>query len=246
MTSTRIVLLHGFWGFVRCGPVSYFRGVADALRRSGPPPLVPRVPPSGTIAERAEALARQLFRTDISAFALVAHSMGGLDARYLAAHLDPDHRVKSLVTVASPHRGTSVAAWVLESDMPVPRLIRRAGGPALRELTPSARAADPIPDRADVAYASYACCRPIAELPLWLRHFGRTIPDDNDGLVPVDSARWGTFCGIVRTDHIEVVGWSLALPNRSESRPFDHLAFWKRAASVAMTTAGDPPAEERS
>lgn len=245
MTSTQLVLLHGFLGFVRCGPISYFRGVANALRESGPAPLLPHVPATGIIAERAEALARQLFRTDKSAFALVAHSMGGLDARYLIAHLDPDHRVRSLVTVASPHRGTSVAAWVLESALPVPCLIRRAGVHALRELTPSARAADPIPDRADVAYASYACCRPIPELPLWLRHFGRMIPDDNDGLVPVDSARWGTFCGTMRADHFEVAGWSLGLPNHREARPFDHLAFWKRAASVAMRAAGNQPAEEQ-
>jgi triacylglycerol lipase len=237
MTSSQVVLLHGFLGFVRYGPISYFRGVADALRQAGLTPFVTNVPSAGTIAERAEALAQQLFPTDISTFALVAHSMGGLDARYLIAHLDPDHRIKSLVTVATPHRGTPVATWSLEFDALVPGLIRRIGNPALGDLTPSSRAAHPIPDRADVAYASYAAHRPITELPLWLRPFGRVIPDDNDGLVSVDSARWGTFHGVLRTDHIEVVGWSLGLPSLSESRPFDHLAFWKRAASDAMKAA---------
>lgn len=245
MTSPQVVLLHGFGGFVHYGPIAYFRSVADALRQAGFPPLVTSVPSAGTIAERAEALARQLFCTDISTFSLVAHSMGGLDARYLITHLDADHRVRSLVTVATPHRGTSVATWILESGALVPGLIRRLGSSALRDLTPSARAANPIPDRPDVAYASYACYRPVTELPLWLRPFGRVIPDDNDGLVPVDSARWGTFHGILRTDHVEVVGWSLGLPNRSKSRPFNHLPFWMRAVSDATKAAGGMATEER-
>lgn len=237
MTSPGVALLHGFLGFARCGPIAYFRGVGDALRQGGVVPLVPEVPATGTVAERAEALARQLFRTDTSTFALVAHSMGGLDARHLITYLDRDHRVKSLITVGTPHRGTAVATRLLESRALVTGPIRRIGGPALRELTPQAREADPIPDRADVAYASYAGHRPIPELPLWLRPFGRAIASDSDGLVPVDSARWGTFRGVFRSDHVEFLGWSLGLPNPGAARPFDHLAFWRRAASDAMEAA---------
>jgi len=74
-------------------------------------------------------------------FALVAHSMGGLDARHLIARLDPDRRVKSLVTVGTPHLGTPLASWLLDSRRLVPAVIRRIGNPGLRELTPEVRAA---------------------------------------------------------------------------------------------------------
>lgn len=231
------VLLHGFLGFSRRGPIVYFRGVAQALRQAGIVPLVTEVPAAGTVTERAEALAKQLFRSDASTFALVAHSMGGLDARYLIARLDPDRRVKSLVTVGTPHRGTPVATTILNSRALVPALIRRIGNPGLRDLTPEAREAEQIPDRPDVGYASYAGCRPLAELPLWLQPLGRAIPTDNDGLVPVASARWGEFRGILRTDHVESVGWSLGLPSTRAARPFDHLSFWRRAVTEALEMA---------
>lgn len=230
-------LLHGFLGFSRRGPIVYFRGVAQALRQAGIVPLVPEVPAAGTVAERAEALARQLFRSDSSTFALVAHSMGGLDARHLIAYLDPDRRVKSLVTVGTPHRGTPVATAILDSRGLAVALIRRIGKPGLRDLTPEVREAEQIPDRADVRYTSYAGCRPLAELPLWLQPFARVIPTANDGLVPVDSARWGEFHGVLRTDHVEFVGWSLGLPSTRVARPFDHLSFWIRAVAEAMQAA---------
>src|SRR6476661_3503468 len=115
MSRPQLVLLHGFLGFVRWGPFEYFRGVRDALRAIHIDALTPEVPADGTIAERAEVLARTLFRSRVPAFALLAHSMGGLDARYLVTNLDSDRRVKSLLTVATPHNGTPVALWVLES-----------------------------------------------------------------------------------------------------------------------------------
>lgn len=51
-------------------------------------------------------------------FHLVAHSMGGLDSRYLIAHLQPDaeteNRILSLTTIGSPHRGSPIADLIVE------------------------------------------------------------------------------------------------------------------------------------
>jgi triacylglycerol lipase len=239
MASPTLVLIHGFLGFSRWGPIEYFRGVRKMLLRSGIRPLIPNLPPAGSIAVRAEALARVLFSTDASAFALVGHSMGGLDARYLITHLDRDKRVKSLLTVATPHRGTPLATWFLKACGPIPTCIRYIGRPGLCELTPEARAAMPILDRDDVDYASYASCRGLDELPFWLRPYGRVIPEDNDGMVPVDSTKWGQFRGIMQADHLELIGWSIDLPDARSKRPFDHLAFWREAASVVIAGAAN-------
>lgn len=237
MTTPTLALLHGYLGFSHYGPIAYFRGVEQALGRVNIFPLITEVPPTGFVAERAEALAHQLFQNDAPAFALVAHSMGGLDARHLITHLDPDRRIKSLLTVATPHRGTPLASWFLESREFLPALIRRIGMPGLRELTPEARESLPIPDREDVVYSSYAGHRSLEELPFWLRHYGRVITEDNDGLVPVSSAKWGEFRGVMHTDHFEFVGWSLGLPNASTARPFDHLSFWVKVSMEAMDMA---------
>ena len=237
MPSPTLALLHGFLGFSHRGPIEYFRGVKEALNKMHIVPLIPEVPPAGTIAERAEVLARKLFRSDVPAFALAAHSMGGLDARHLITYLDPDRRVKSLLTVSTPHRGSPLATWMLESGGPIPAWFRYIGRPALDELTPTSRAVTPIPDREDVDYSSYASCRHADELPFWFRPYGRMIQEDNDGMVPVSSAHWGNFRGIVRADHLELLGWSLGLPDAQSGRPFDHLHFWTRAATEAMAAA---------
>jgi triacylglycerol lipase len=239
MATPTVVLLHGFLGFSRWGPIEQFRGVEKALGRKDIRPLIPEVPGAGTIAERAEILANKLFRGRAPVFALVAHSMGGLDARYLISHLDPDRRVKSLLTVSTPHRGSPLAQWFLEAKGPVPAWIRHIGHPALGELTPAACEAIQIPDRPDVAYSSYASHRPLEELPFWLRPYGRVMREDNDGMVPVASAGWGKFRGTLRADHIELLGWSLALPDRQSARPFNHRQFWIEAANQAIAAAED-------
>ena len=39
---------------------------------------------------------------------LIGHSQGGLDARYVASHLDPDHRIASVLTIGTPHHGVAM------------------------------------------------------------------------------------------------------------------------------------------
>src|SRR5690349_6930784 len=131
MARPVVALLHGFLGFVRWGPCEYFRGVNQALHQANIDHLMPEVPGAGTVAERAEVLARKLFRTDIPIFGLVGHSMGGLDARYVITRLDPDRRIKSLITVSTPHRGSPLALWFLESHGLFQAYIRHIGQPGL-------------------------------------------------------------------------------------------------------------------
>ncbi|MEO9191865.1 MAG: hypothetical protein ABI224_17940 [Acetobacteraceae bacterium] len=239
MASTRPVpvLLHGFLGFERIGPINYFRGVASALRLAGISPLIPRLPATGCVAARAAELAIVLRRHPAHAFALVGHSMGGLDARYAIAHLDPDHRIRSLLTVATPHRGTAVAERLLTGAGPLSAVARRWWSRALTDLDPQTRLQEPIPDRADVAYLSYAGRRPRHELPVFLRSFADIMTDDNDGLVPLSSAGWGDFRGVLRADHFEIVGWSLGLRDRKAGRPFNHIPFWRQAVQEAIACA---------
>ena len=75
-------------------------------------------------------------------------------------------------------------------------------------------------------YVSYAAARPRAELPLLLRLISGAIVEENDGIVAVSSAKWGEYRGVLRADHLELIGWSLRWPNPRVGRPFDHLGFW--------------------
>ncbi|MGW7362559.1 esterase/lipase family protein [Streptomyces sp. NPDC054841] len=62
---------------------------------------------------------------------IVGHSLGGLIARYYVQRLGGDRRVRTLVTLGTPHSGTSVAP--LASAHPIVRQMR-PGSPVLEEL----------------------------------------------------------------------------------------------------------------
>lgn len=84
----------------------YWRDISVALEHIGCRVLVARVPSTGDVRERAWAL-RNLVESAGGPVNLLAHSMGGLDARYLISHLPPTtHPVLSLTTIATPHRGS--------------------------------------------------------------------------------------------------------------------------------------------
>lgn len=109
-----IVLVHGFAGFRDIGPVGYYFRVADDLRGRGETVFESVTAPFDSSEVRAQMLARYLDtvvfpQTGAAKVVLIAHSQGGLDARWLISRLGYGDRVAALVTVSTPHRGTRVA-----------------------------------------------------------------------------------------------------------------------------------------
>lgn len=45
---------------------------------------------------------------------LVGHSMGGMDARFMASNLDPDRLIKTVTTLSTPHWGSPIADIALD------------------------------------------------------------------------------------------------------------------------------------
>lgn len=232
-----IVFVHGILGFsslrILGKQIHYYRALPPLLS-GGPVPIhFPTLPSVGLIEDRARALSDYLGSLGADHIDLIAHSMGGLDCRYLIHNLDPQQRVRSLTTIATPHRGSPLAQWTLENGGPIYGWLRRISQPGVHDLTPQAcaRFNAEISDRPDVRYRSYAGVRPVAEMPLPFRTWTRAMQQsdgDNDCQVPVSSATWGEFQGTLRADHLELVGWSFAWPNKRTVRPFDHLGFYRR------------------
>jgi triacylglycerol lipase len=71
----------------------------------------------GQLAEHiAEKLERICARTGLQSFHIVGHSKGGLIGREYIQHHGGDKRVKSLITLGTPHHGTPTAAvgvWLM-------------------------------------------------------------------------------------------------------------------------------------
>ncbi|KAF9937791.1 hypothetical protein BGZ67_000887 [Mortierella alpina] len=115
-----VVLCHGLFGFDKMGPetiphlqIHYWSGVQKALTKLGAKVVVARVPRTGSIRKRAEELHKMLSLTMAGMpVNFVAHSMGGLDCRYLISHIqDKTYEVQSLTTLSTPHRGSPVMDW---------------------------------------------------------------------------------------------------------------------------------------
>jgi hypothetical protein len=125
-----VVMVHGY--FSNRG---YFRGLVRALEARGVGPIfTPNLLASfATIEEFAADLRREIERitqgTGQPQVILVCHSMGGLAARFYLCDHGPA-RVRKLVTIGSPHRGTVHARFGVGANA---RQMRR-GSPFLGEL----------------------------------------------------------------------------------------------------------------
>jgi triacylglycerol lipase len=222
-----IVLAHG-WMAVDAFSLpgmrqEYFRGVREQLRAHGHRVYVSRVSPFATVPRRAEQLAEQLTKIDADKVNIVAHSMGGLDARYAITRLGLAERVASLTTIGTPHRGTPLAdASLVLRDMPrLQRALRSQLGldfDAVHDLTTVQMAEfnEAVPDMQDVRYTSYIGCvrggvRDVHTLLAPGFAFLKRKMGANDGIVPAVSQRWGNVVGEVRADHWAQIGWSHGL-----------------------------------
>ena len=113
------ILAHGFFGFEKFAGLdfeTYFYQVKDHLAQKGENVETPAVDPFNDSEVRGQQLLghvmQVLHTTGAAKVNIIGHSQGGLDAR-VVANLRPD-LVASVVTVATPHRGTPVADVVMK------------------------------------------------------------------------------------------------------------------------------------
>src|SRR4051812_23446168 len=105
--ATPIVLHHGLFGFAefRLGKFKfgYYNGIDLAFQKRGHPLIVPAVHPTSSIEKRARQL-KTIIRKHLKQLdrpkdrvVIFAHSMGGLDARYMITRLGMAPYVSALV-----------------------------------------------------------------------------------------------------------------------------------------------------
>jgi triacylglycerol lipase len=212
-----IVLAHGVLGFDHIEVAGrrhvYFRGVPERLRSIGIEVHRPPVPPVASVAARAEQLAAAVRALPAAKVNLIAHSMGGLDARYAIARLGLADRVVSLTTIGTPHRGSPLADVGISLLTLCRRLFRTLDLEVLHDLTSRRMTAFnlEIPDAPTVAYASVVAWGDRAAMNplLWASHlYGCAGP--NDGVVPASSQSWGEVLRQIEADHWAQIGWSSA------------------------------------
>src|SRR4051812_14796193 len=120
-----VILVHGLFGFDRIGVpgarLHYFRGIARHLESLGCHAHAVRLARAASVPEPPKQLAAKIEALGHDRVDIIAHSLGGLDARYALAHLGLASRVRSLVTVGTPHRGTPLADLATEGPLAMAR-----------------------------------------------------------------------------------------------------------------------------
>jgi triacylglycerol lipase len=224
-----IVLHHGILGApdVGVGPVRvrYYRGIDRAIGDRGHPMIITRVHPTAGVARRArqlkEIILRQLDLMKRDKALVIAHSMGGLDARYMISRLGMDKHVTALLTIATPHRGSPFADWCLRNLGRRLGWLRIAGAlgvdiDAMRDLTTEScrQLNEEVVDSPLVRYFSISAARPWHRVPAFALHSYKLISDaegENDGLVSVKSSMWGRHLGTWPADHWHTINHRLVI-----------------------------------
>ena len=151
--------------------------------------------------------------------------MGGLDSRFLISRICPtEYKVRSLTTIATPHRGSSVADMLfrdigMENIEGLFRVLKRlkVDSGAFSQLTKKYinEVYNPVtPNDPSVRYFSYGASATPHMLSVFkLTHDLLEIAEGpNDGLVSVASSKWGGEAGYKGTlmcvTHLDLINWT--------------------------------------
>lgn len=220
-THYPVVMVHGIF-FRDWQYLNYWGRIPKALKQNGANVYYGKQQSSLAVADSAVELSAQIRRvldeTGAEKVNIVAHSKGGLDARYAISKLGMEEYVASLTTVNTPHRGCQFADVLLER---IPKwlityverrynaLFYRLGDDkpdflaGVRDLTFAAcsRFNEEIIDSPKVYYQSVMSKMynfRSAFFPLNITYFLiKKYEGENDGLVSVSSASWGNYLGLI-------------------------------------------------
>ena len=213
----------------------YFKGIRSHLESNGFEVFHPNQDFAGSVDLRAGQLRTRVNEiisiTGAEKVHIIAHSMGGLDARHMIVDKGMAERVASLTTIGTPHLGTILADHVIEHGG---FLLREGLRPVINidgfdDLRTSA--CEQFNSRAEhqeatneVVYQTFASAEELHLIftplvPSWI--FIRDQEGKNDGLVSVASQFWkreliandGSRKAVLQkdfplpADHLNQVGW---------------------------------------
>ena len=220
-TKYPLLLLHGI-GFRDFKLLNYWGRIPEILTRNGARIEYGKQQAWGSIENNAAEIKEQLLNwleeTGSEKVNIIAHSKGGLDARYMISSLGMADKVASLTTISTPHRGSELVDVLgkMEENKyrklcnSIDKTFRRLGDSSPDAYTSGKQLApeylekfnEQNPDMPGVYYQSYA-----SEMKNPTSHGLLSIPQaimkwkagNNDGLVTIESAKWGEFRGTIKS-----------------------------------------------
>lgn len=220
-TKYPLILIHGV-GFRDLKYFNYWGRIPKDLTKFGAKVYYGNQEAWGTVAYNSNDIKNKILevldKTKCKKVNIIAHSKGGLDARYVISKLNMGKYVASLTTISTPHRGVNIADYALHFPDSIYKFIAKIvnkifskfgdNNPdfytASRQFSRSysKKFNEEVLDDKNVYYQSYASVVSgifsdyIVSIPYLLMKLCKE--GENDGLVAIDSAKWGEFKGIIR------------------------------------------------
>lgn len=239
-TRYPVILLHGLLGTDRyIGLVDYWWDIIPKMRATGTEVFNPVSNMVDVSSDRAAQqwanIENYLELVGARKVNLIGHSQGGLDARYIASPggLKKGEQVASVTTMATPHRGVPIPLldWLSQA---IDFIFD------FQNFSPSAAVGfnDVVVDHLPTEYYSWsfrtcvdidvACIAAsggeLVGLELAVPHLiVQLAGGENDGLVTVESAKWGTHLGTLWADHLDQIGHFFRLSSVGPYKHRDHL-----------------------
>lgn len=219
-TRYPILMLHGM-GFRDYKHICYWGRIPELLRKNGARVYFGYQDSNGSVESNALQIEKRLnevlSETGAEKVNIIAHSKGGLEARYLISSMGYADKVASLTTLSTPHNGSVTVDELLKFPAPLVK-----GGCKLVDLwfrvlgdkTPDTYGAINIfrttsaeqfnaknPDADSVYYQSYGFVMGKASSDMtmclpWAVVNG--IEGENDGLLAPRAVKWTNFKGVYR------------------------------------------------
>ena len=116
-TKYPILLVHGFL-IKDIGLIKSFGRIDKMLKEKGYIVYKSRVDSFGAVETNADILkaevAKVLKENNVDKVNIIAHSKGGLDAKYMIEHYAMYEQIASLTTLCTPHKGSPIASKILK------------------------------------------------------------------------------------------------------------------------------------
>lgn len=222
-TKYPIVLVHGV-GFRDFKYINYWGRIPKELIRNGAKIYYGNQEAWGTTKYNAQEIKNKIFQvlreTGAEKVNIIAHSKGGLDARYAVSKLNMGDYVASLTMISTPHRGCKFVDIACKLPDGVYRAIAKIFDKYYRFI------GDKNPDfytasRQFSTYSSKIFNKEVKDVPQVYYQSYMTVmkgifsdyvlsipyilikltEGENDGLVSIESAKWGEFRGVLRSEY---------------------------------------------
>jgi len=219
-TKYPLVMIHGI-GFKDYKYINYWGRIPKELIKNGAKVYYGNQEAFGTVEYNAQDIKNKIFEimSEIGCekVNIIAHSKGGLDARYMISKLGMEDYVASVTLICVPNQGSKIIDFIYwlpkwfygNVGKMLDRYFRMIGDKnpdfftSTRQLSTHycKKFNEEIKDSHKVYYQSYATAMKnmfsdyVLTIPYLIL---KILGGENDGLVEVESAKWGEFRGVIR------------------------------------------------